>query len=218
MCTRCALELASDDEMIVAGQWEREPHVPWDAMAVAKAVDDTLAAIVEETEGTARGKLVVYADTGKPWITLPIKAVPEGGASPLDGTATSQLVQNQRHLEGVLVSTLKKDQQLFEKAMEMLTTANNLNIARDNRSSVVEQELARLRDENAALKAENMTAEQVTEQAVQAAEEAAAAAEASKQASTTDGKMTEIFMKALQAPAPENGPSKPRKKRPDAEA
>jgi len=184
----------------------------WDPQQIGQEIEDTLTAILAEHETRIVARIVWLTDSAQRWSSFPVRLEPEGGAHPLDGTSKSQAIQAQRHLEGMAVIWGKSAQSILEKydGIGRTYTSTMEGIGRtmdalarvienrENRTSHLEAELARTRDENTELHARAIQTEAVAEQAIDAAERATDKLTERKDSSSTDAQMLTLLTRVAQ--------------------
>jgi hypothetical protein len=161
---------SGEDEPEVLARYERE--------RVHEGLAGELSALIDDAANDAgvhiKAQLAWVTAEGRPWSAKRFRGLcrkeSQLAVQPLDGTATSQLTQSQRHLEALMETTMHERVRLdaardreHERYMRLLDLAEK-NIERlQTRIGELEEQIADLQD--------------TTSEAVEAAEEAAQTAE-----------------------------------------
>lgn len=201
LITEVQLETDGDGETTErVASWVRDKN--FDPRAVAQEVEDLVSGILEEQDTKVSARLVWLTDQGQRWTSYPIVLHPEGGSQAFDGTQRSLLVQQQRHIEAIAQNYAKAIDQVLNRGDTMhtvyastLQSLTRLIESRENRSADLENEIARLRDENSQLAAQVTQTESLAEQAIESAETAASELAARKDSEGTDGQMLKLLSK-----------------------
>lgn len=188
------LELDGEGDAVeTVACWSRNSET-YDPASIAAEIDEILCAISSEQDAKITGRLAWLTATGVRWTTFPIKVEPESGSQAFDGSSRNLLVQQQRHIESMALTYFKATDAVLKTYSSTLDSITRLLETRENRSSDLELEIARLRDENAALTSQANQTSDLAENALKQAEDAASKLESQK-GSSGDGQILTLLSK-----------------------